>query len=71
MFINAKMSIALDIQRLELRILIEWQLRFVTTATPLKNKGMKFTQWYSGAPICSPSRASILTVDFPIFFKSE
>ena len=27
----------------------------------LANQGTRFTQFYSGAPICSPSRASLLT----------
>lgn len=29
--------------------------------TKLANEGMKFTQFYTGAPVCAPSRASIIT----------
>lgn len=31
----------------------------------LAKQGLKLTQYYSGAPICSPSRASILTGTYP------
>jgi arylsulfatase A-like enzyme len=41
-----------------------------TTLTPnldrMINEGMKFTTWLSGANICSPSRASLLTGRLPI-----
>ena len=31
----------------------------------IANRGIKFTQFYAGAPICSPSRASLLTGQTP------
>ncbi|MCY9515496.1 sulfatase family protein [Paenibacillus apiarius] len=31
----------------------------------LAEKGVRFTQWYSNSPVCSPSRASLLTGQFP------
>ena len=41
-----------------------------TTSTPnldsLANKGVKFTQWYSGFHVCSPSRGSMMTGRLPI-----
>lgn len=35
----------------------------------LANNGLKLTQYYSGAPICSPSRASMLTGMYPARFN--
>ena len=32
----------------------------------LANRGICFTQFYSGAPVCSPSRACMLTGRYPI-----
>ena len=41
-----------------------------TTSTPnldsLANKGVKFTQWYRGFHVCSPSRGSMMTGRLPI-----
>ena len=41
-----------------------------TTQTPnldrLAEEGVMFTQWYSGAPICSASRAALLTGRLPV-----
>merc|ERR1719291_1404248 len=41
-----------------------------TIVTPnldrLATEGMKFTQWYSGFHVCSPSRAAMLTGRLPI-----
>lgn len=31
----------------------------------LANDGVRFTNWYSNAPVCSPSRASLLTGKYP------
>ena len=31
----------------------------------LAEKGIRFTQWYSNSPVCSPSRASLLTGQYP------
>lgn len=31
----------------------------------LAEKGVRFTQWYSNSPVCSPSRASLLTGQYP------
>ena len=32
----------------------------------LAERGVRFTQFYSGAPVCSPSRAALLTGRYPI-----
>ena len=41
-----------------------------TTRTPhldaLAARGVRFTQWYSGADVCTPSRAAMLTGRLPI-----
>jgi arylsulfatase A-like enzyme len=34
----------------------------------LADKGLKFTQFYAGAPVCTPTRASFLTGQFPLRF---
>ncbi|WP_195573756.1 sulfatase [Paenibacillus sp. 1001270B_150601_E10] len=31
----------------------------------LAERGVRFSQWYSNSPVCSPSRASLLTGQFP------
>ena len=31
----------------------------------LANDGVRFTDWYSNSPVCSPSRASLLTGNYP------
>ena len=31
----------------------------------LAKEGIRFTQWYSNCPVCSPSRASLLTGKYP------
>ena len=41
-----------------------------TISTPhldkMASEGMKFTQWYSGASVCTPSRAALLTGRLPV-----
>ena len=31
----------------------------------MANEGVRFTDWYSNSPVCSPSRASLLTGKYP------
>lgn len=32
----------------------------------LATEGIRFTNWYSNSPVCSPSRASLLTGKYPL-----
>lgn len=38
---------------------------FTPNMDNLARKGVRFTQFYAAAPICSPSRASLLTGRYP------